>query len=556
MRNFGLDAMFSRAEFELAVKDALRHYARADLLAGNPLLHAQVLQQRNSEVTIQSLRAMLAETAETLFANSRDQKLYRVLDLTYLNPAPKQEAAADRLGLPFSTYRRQLTSGVGRVIDWLWQQEEEAVHRAHSTERAITPQSSGVDTTPRRLSIVVLPFLNLSHDPYAEHIANGIVDSLTTDLSRTLPGGTVISRSTAFSYKSRAVSARQIGQELKVRYVLEGSVLAEAGRIRINAQLVDSQTDEHLWAERFDKERLDILQIQDEVVARLTRSVGVEMVRHEAERSRRRCGNDCDAADLVLRGNALGADVPRKENAAEAVALFKKALTRDPDNIGALVGLAAQRTYQILNNYVTANREELLDEAEALIVRAMALAPDRLSVLKARAVLLRARGRFEEAIVAAKSVIALNPGEPTAYRELGANNLYLGATRKAVDYFRHADCIAPRDRTRWTWLQGLGRALMQLGQDAEAVEIMRVAVHENGNLVSARAYLVAAETLVGNADRAKRHLLELAELDPGLTIKRFVEERYPVPPAAISPIYWQENERILEALRCAGMPDQ
>jgi tetratricopeptide (TPR) repeat protein len=280
------------------------------------------------------------------------------------------------------------------------------------------------------------------------------------------------------------------------------------------------------------------------------------MVRHEAERSRCCRGDDGDAIDLVLRGNALAADVTRKENAAEAVALFKRALTLDPDNVDALVGVATQRTYQILNQYVTNDREELLDEAEALIVRAMALAPDRIGVLKARAVLLRARGRFVEAIVAAKSVIALNPGEPTAYRELGLNHLYQGATRKAVDCFRHADCVAPRDRARWSWLQGLGRALMQLGQDAEAVEMMRLAVYDNANLAAARAYLVAAETLVGNADRAQRHLLKLAELDPGLTIKRFVEERCPVPLAAISPTYCQENERILDALRRAGIPDE
>ncbi len=549
--------MFSRTDFESAVKDALRNYARADLLAGNPLLQTRVMRHGDAQATVASLRAVLAETAESLFANARDQRLYRVLELTYLNPAPKQEAAADRLGLPFSTYRRHLTAGVGRIIDWLWQREQEtAAQQEPSPKRGITPQGGGEESTLRRLSIVVLPFLNLSQDPEANYLVDGIVDSLMTDLSRVLPGSFVVSRSTAFSYRSRKVPIRQIGQELNVRYALEGSVLVEANRIRVNAQLVDAQTDEHLWAERFDKERRDILQVQDEIVARLSRSVGVEMVRKEAERSRSRSGEGGDAVDLVMRGKALAADLSRSEIAAEAVALFNRALTLDPDNVEALVGIASTQIYQIVNQFQTVEREKLLGGAEALIDRAIALAPDHIGVLKARAVLLRACGRFAEAIVATRSVIAMNPGEPTAYRELGLNHLYLGATQEAVDWFRHADRIAPRDRVRWTWLQGLGRALMQLGRDGEAVEAMGLAVHTNPNAARGRAYLAAAEALVGNVDDARQHLSRVAELDPGLTVKRFVEERSSVPLNSVSPIYLRENERILEALRLAGMPEQ
>jgi TolB-like protein/Flp pilus assembly protein TadD len=549
-------AVVSRSEFEAAVKDALRHYARADLLMGNPLLHARVMQRCGVDVTVRDMRAMLAETAKSLFANTRDQKLYRVLELTYLNPAPKQEAAADRLGLPFSTYRRHLNAGVGRIIDWLWQQEQEAPDLALAAGPRTALQPSSEDIAPPRLSIVVLPFLNLSHAPDTEYLVDGIVDSLMTDLSRALPGSFVISRSTAFTYKSRNVPVRQIGQELRVRYVLEGSVLVDVDRIRVNAQLVDAQTDEHLWAERFDKERRDILQVQDEIVARLSRSVGREMVRDEAERSCSRGDESGDAVDLVMRGKALAANLSRKEIAAEAVALFNRAVTLDPDNVDALVGIASTRIYQVVNQFQTARREELLDEAERLTIRAMALAPDHIGVLKARTVLLRARGRFAEAIVAARAVTALNPGEPTAYRELGLNNLYQGSTKEAADWFRRADRIAPRDRMRWTWLQGLGRALMQLGQDGEAVEALRLAVHDNPGIARERAYLAAAEALNGNLDGAKLHLSKLGELEPGLTIKRFVEERSSVPLTAVSPIYHRENERILQALRRAGMPAQ
>ncbi|MBV9248593.1 MAG: hypothetical protein JO227_05025, partial [Acetobacteraceae bacterium] len=256
----GLSAVLTRREFDTAVKDALRHYTRADLLAGNSLLHTEIATRHGSRpANVVQLRQMLAKAAETLFSNPRDQKLHRVLDLTYFNPAPKQEAAAERLGLPFSTYRRHLTAGVDRITDWLWHEEQETLQRqSDNPVVASTGQADKADPRPR-LSIVVLPFLNLSQDPGLEYLVDGIVDNLMTDLSRALPGSFVISRSTAFTYKGRRVPVRQIGAELQVRYVLEGSVLADPTRVRVNAQLVDSTTDEHVWAERFDKERKDIL---------------------------------------------------------------------------------------------------------------------------------------------------------------------------------------------------------------------------------------------------------------------------------------------------------
>lgn len=150
-----------------------------------------------------------------------------------------------------------------------------------------------------RLSIVILPFLNLSGEPSVDYLVDGIVDSLITDRSTWLPESFVISRSTAFTYKGRSVPLRQVGAELGVRYVLEGSVLLDPDRVRVNAQLIDAETDEHLWAERFDKARSALLQVQDEIVARLSRSVGIQMVHCGATRGRLK--HDWDALDLVMR---------------------------------------------------------------------------------------------------------------------------------------------------------------------------------------------------------------------------------------------------------------
>jgi TolB-like protein/Flp pilus assembly protein TadD len=546
-----------RAEFDLAVRDALRHYARTDLLAANPLLHAHIVARRaTGPANVDQVQQMLAETAGTIFAAERDQKLFRALELTYFKPAPKQEAAAERLQLPFSTYRRHLTTGIERITEWLWHQEQEALHPEPVAEEPLAASTRTDEAASRpRLSIVVLPFLNLSQDPSLDYLVDGIVNSLMTDLSRALPGSFVISRSTAFTYKGRHVPTRQVGEELQVRYVLEGSVLAGALRVRVNAQLVDAQTDERLWAERFDKERKDVLQVQEEIVARLSRSVGIEMVRHEAERSRAVAGEAGDATDLVMRGNALAANVSCKERAAEAVALFTQALALDSDNVDAMVGIASTRIFQVVNQFQIPGRDKLLDEAEALISRAMALTPDHIGVLKARAVLLRAQGRFADAMVADQSVIAHNPGEPTAYRELGLNCLYLGNAQEAADWFRRADAIAPRDRVRWTWLQGLGRALIQLGQDAEAVEVLRLAVHNNPHYARGRAYLAAAEALVDDIGQAKLHLAKLDEIDPGMTVRQFAMERSSVPLDAVSPNYLRGSDRLLEGLRRAGMPE-
>ncbi len=463
---------------------------------------------------------------------------------------------AERLGLSFSTYRRHLTTGVERLSEWLWRQEQEPPHSDEGSGGSDVPLASADAAARPRLSVVVLPFLNLSQDSSLEYLVDGIVDSLLTDLSRSLPGSFVVSRSTAFTYKGRQVPTRQIGEELRVRYVLEGSVLADAGRVRVNAQLVDAESDEHLWAERFDKERRDILQVQDEIVARLARTVGVEMMRNEGRRSQSRTGGCDDALDMVMRGNAVATDLSRKESAVEAVALFTRALELEPSNVDAIVGIASTRIFQILNQFQTVGRETLLEEATSLISRAMGLATDHIGVMKARAVLLRARGRFADAIIADMSVIALNPGEPTAYRELGLNNLYLGRPRDAVDWFRRADTIAPRDRARWTWLQGLGRALMHLGRDSEAAEALRLAVHSNPHLSRDRAFLAAAEALLGNIDDARRHLAKYDEVDPGMTIQRFAEDRSSVPVEAVSPSYLLGQERILEGLRRAGMPER
>jgi adenylate cyclase len=206
-----------------------------------------------------------------------------------------RDQVRDRLDCTFEDLGEQQLKNIARPV------RVYAARPEHTRALAVSTAIPRPADEPR-LSIVVLPFLNLSQDASVDYLVDGIVDSLITDLSCALPGSFVISRSTAFTYKGRQVGIRQVGQELGVRYVLEGSVWADPRRVRVNVQLIDARTDENLWAERFDKKRTDIPEVQDEIVARLSRSVGIEMVRTEAARSNP--GNSGDAVDLVMRARA------------------------------------------------------------------------------------------------------------------------------------------------------------------------------------------------------------------------------------------------------------
>ncbi|MET4449009.1 TolB-like protein [Bradyrhizobium sp. GM2.2] len=200
-------------------------------------------------------------------------------------------------------------------------------------------------TVAPRLSIVVLPFVNLNGNSEQDYFVDGVTESLTTDLSR-IPGAFVIARNTAFTFKGKPVDVRVIGRELGVRYVMEGSVQGGGDRIRVNAQLIDTETGAHLWAERFDKPRADIFDMQDEITTRLARTVGVELVAAEGRRAERERPNNMDAGDLAMRGWAILNQPLSLRRDRAACDLFDAALRLDDRNVEALVGLACFLSWQ------------------------------------------------------------------------------------------------------------------------------------------------------------------------------------------------------------------
>jgi TolB-like protein/Tfp pilus assembly protein PilF len=419
---------------------------------------------------------------------------------------------------------------------------------------SVSREMPAVSEAASPVSIVVLPFVNLSGDSAQDYFADGITDSLTTDLSRALPGSFVVARETAFAYKGRPVDARQIGQALHVRYVLEGSVLLEGSRVRVNAHLVDAETGKELWADRFDTTKANVLQVQDEIVGRLSRAVGLEVIDVEARRSERQKPHDADATDFVLRGLANANKPTSAETLVAARDRFNEALKLQPDNADALAGVATTYVFEVLNGYYKTGNELRLQQAEPLLAKALALDPGNIVAMKTRAALQRAQGKFDDAIAAAKAVIARNPGEPWAYKEVGLSLVYLGHPEEALDWFAKAERFGPYDPSRWSWFDAQGQALLLLGRDDEAIRSLRDAIEVNPNYTSTFAVLAAASALKGLDQEAHTALAQYRRTNPDVTVSTF-RSLSPVPLKLTSAAYLKQRERLKEGLRKAGMPE-
>jgi TolB-like protein len=222
------------------------------------------------------------------------------------------------------------------------------------------------------LSLVVLPFANIGGDPEQEYFADGVTESLTTDLSR-ISGAFVIARNTAFTYRGKAADVKQVGREVVVRYALEGSVQRAGNRMRVNVQLIDVESGSHLWGERFDKPVADLFDMQDEIVSRLANWLGQELVRAEAGRAEREANPD--SMDHYFLGLAHCHKGPTAEHLDKARSHFDQALELDPNNVGALVWRVMADLW-LVASWLSENRQERFRSAEADLRKALKLRPD------------------------------------------------------------------------------------------------------------------------------------------------------------------------------------
>jgi TolB-like protein len=271
------------------------------------------------------------------------------------------------------------------------------------------PAASDPPIAPR-LSIVVLPFVNLSDDPEQQCFADGVAADLMTDLSR-IPDMLVISRNTAFTYRNKPVDTKQIGRELGVRYVLEGEVQRWGNRVRVTAQLIDAETDAHLWAARFDGVAGDLFALQADIANRIAVALDLELVDAAAAQPI----EHPDTCDYILRGRAVRLKPPSRENRAEGVALFERALALDQDSAAALSWLAIALTARVLDSMAATAAADIA-RAENLAEQALAASPRSAVARFAKGQVLRAQHRHVEAILEYETVIALNRNWPMPTR--------------------------------------------------------------------------------------------------------------------------------------------
>jgi TolB-like protein/Tfp pilus assembly protein PilF len=406
--------------------------------------------------------------------------------------------------------------------------------------------------SPPRLSLAVLPFINLSGDPGQEYLADVITEGLTAYLSR-IRDSFVIARTTAFIYKGKAVDVTEIGRQLRVRYVLEGSAQQAGTRVRVSAQLVGADTGAHLWADQFDADRADLLQMQDAIVTRLARALEIELAVVEAARISRARPASLDAEDMAVRGEAifLAHGVYRGE-AEAGFKLCERALEIDPNNVRAL-SILADKFASRVTGWQSTDREADILRADELASRALRSDSNSYHAHQARARVLLAQGRPEEAIAAAQRSLKLNPGFIPAYRHLATANLYLGRAQEAIDYADKAMRLSPFDPYLAVFHQIRGTGCFMLHQDDDAIASFRRAVGDNPEYYGAVAYLAAALALTGQ-DAEARDALKRYFLIPSVntrTIARWRSLAY-----GGNPAYLAMRDRFYEGLRKAGMPEE
>jgi TolB-like protein/Flp pilus assembly protein TadD len=361
----------------------------------------------------------------------------------------------------------------------------------------------------RRLSIVVLPFANLSDDREHQYFADGITDDVTTDLSR-LADMFVISRNTAFSYRNKPVDTKQIGRELGVRYVLEGSVVRSGNQVRVNAQLIDAETDAHLWAERFEREIGDLLVLQTEITRRIAWALHLELLDTEAGRPT----DHPDAREYILRGHAAYAKPPMRENYTEAISLFERALALDPRSVDAQSLLAGALLARVLE-FPADSSDRDIERAEELAAEAIAASPRSMLAHWAKANVLRLQRRCAEAALEYETVLALNRNWVGAITALAWCKLLIGSIEEAIPLLQQAIRLSPRDPYISVWYYRIGFVHLLQARTDEAILWLEKSAATHTGLATVHAGLASAYALKGQIERANRELVEARRLDGG-----------------------------------------
>jgi adenylate cyclase len=397
---------------------------------------------------------------------------------------------------------------------------------------------------PDKPSIAVLPFQNMSGDPEQEYFADGMVEDITTALSR-LRWLFVIARNSSFTYKGRAVDVKQIGRELGVRYVLEGSVRKAVNRVRITGQLIDTATGAHLWADHFDGDLANIFELQDHVTASVIGAIAPKLEQAEIERAKRKPTESLDAYDFFLRGMAAFHQFNQVAN-AEALALFLRAIAFDP-NFAPAYGMAARCYLQRIGFGWVADRELEAAEAEKLARRAADLGKDDAIALSAAGfALVIVVGELEYGDALIDRALALNPNLSWAWHFSSLAKAFLGQPDIAIERASRAMRLSPQDPHQFGMKIGMAWAHFFACRYEEAFSWAQAAVREQSNFFMAICVAAASAALAGKAEEATKAMARLRELNPTLRVSNL---------RTFVPVYRaQDFERWTQGLEKAGLP--
>jgi TolB-like protein/class 3 adenylate cyclase/Tfp pilus assembly protein PilF len=453
------------------------------------------------------------------------------------------EAVAGRVKAAFEDLGNLELKNIERPIQAFrvaWQAADWPVSEPAPTTAPI----AGPPPLPDKPSIAVLPFQNMSGDPEQEYFVDGLVEEIITGLSRS-KAIFVIARNSSFTYKGRAVDVRQIGRELGVRYVLEGSVRKAGNRLRITGQLIEAENGVHLWADRFDGDLADIFDLQDMITAQVIGAIAPRVELAEIERARRKTTN-LDAYDYYLRAWAAMYRFS-SEGSQEALGLLEKAIALDPHFAIAYATEAVCYFIRRAFSWSTDPAHEAA-EAERLARRAMELDSSDARVLTFYAqTLIYNVGRLDEAVACLDQAIRADPNYANAWMWRGNTRSYLGDAERAIEDLQQALRLSPLDSTLWIAQTGMANAHFLRGRYEEALSWVSAALRQHPHSLSALRVAIAANALAGHLDTARQLVDRYRELDPTARLAKMRE-------------WWwfrggEDVEKYLKGFRLAGMPD-
>jgi TolB-like protein len=412
-------------------------------------------------------------------------------------------------------------------------------------------RSSGSDETrqPSRLSIVVLPFGDLSAAHDQQYFADGVTEDLTTDLSR-MTGPLVISADTALTYRNKPADAKKIGRELGVRYVLEGSVERAGNRVRVNAQLIDAETDTHLWAEHFDREITDLFELQNEITGRIAFALNLELVAAEV----RRPVEHPDALDYIFRGREFFfGRPPTPENLQNAISLYEQALRLDPQSAEAKTYLAGALVNRVNFGFTSSPAVDLV-RAEKLIDEVLAAGTKIPWAHYVKGTVLRRKGRWDDAVPEFEAALAMNRNMTGPLQGLGWCKLYTGALDEVIPLAEKAIRIGPRDPQIGFRYLMIGVVYELRTHPDEAIIWFEKARATIAAVPLLWAHLASGYALIGDAERAAADLAEARRLAPDDRFSSIARLK-PYGPWGVPKVQAMVDATYFAGLRKAGMPE-